>query len=362
MTDFNDVHEYGWNLVHKLHDMGICYELNQSDHNEAGLNFKSQYHAEGNVFTHTMMVYSHVMRNFIENDFFPKTWKELILASLLHDIGKPECREWVEDKERIMFKNHAGVSTFKAINVIKELDPNFTKEQIIYTLKLINYHGDLFDVNPNKHWVKWKKNSDFLRDLYSLRLADSFGNISKKDPFSNSQNYIIEMLDYISEYNKKVCPPFSNKINAEAIFLIGLPNSGKSTYAIEKSYNNILSRDQLVLDLAGTDNYNEAWKKVDQKKVDKEFREVFQYLLKHEDNMVIDRTNLTRKDRVKFVNQLKQNGYIISYKVFLPELSTIHERNRQRKNKYIPNDVILNMMKSFSMPYDDEYDNIEYFL
>lgn len=37
MTDFNEVHEYGWNLVHKLHDMGICYELNQSDHNEVGL-------------------------------------------------------------------------------------------------------------------------------------------------------------------------------------------------------------------------------------------------------------------------------------------------------------------------------------
>lgn len=360
MVTIDGVNEYGWNLVHKLHDMGICYELGQSDHNEAGLNFKSQYHAEGDILTHTLMVYSHVIRNFL--DWRPKSWKELIIASLLHDIGKPECREWVGDKQRIMFKNHAGVSTFKAIDLIKELDPSFTNEQIVYVLKLINYHGDLFDVNPNKHWAKWKKDSNFLRDLYSLRIADSLGNISKKDPFSNPQHYIIEMLDYISENRKKVYPPFSSSVNAEATFLIGLPNSGKTTYALEEGHNNILSRDQMVLDLAGTDNYDDAWKRVDQKEVDKEFRFVFQQLMKNEYNMVIDRTNLTRKGRMKFVNQLRQKGYTISYKVFLPKLSTIHHRNMLRENKFIPYNVILNMMKSFKMPYDDEYDNIEYFL
>lgn len=360
MTDFNDVHEYGWNLVHKLHDMAVCYVLNQSDHNEDGLNFKSQYHAEGSVLTHTMMVYSHVMRNFIEDDFFPNTWKELIIASLLHDIGKPYCREWVEDKHRIMFKNHAGVSTFKAISDIKKLDPTLTVDQIVYILRLINYHGDLFDVKP-KHWVKWKKSKNFLIDLYSLRKADCFGNISKKYPFADSWYFIIELLDHISEHSKYPCPP-PKKDYATATFLIGLPNSGKTTYALKEGYNNILSRDQMVLDLAGTDNYDDAWKRVDQKEVDKEFRESFQYLLKNEYDMVIDRTNLTRKGRMKFVNQLRQKGYKISYKVFLPELSTIYNRNTLRENKFIPYNVILNMMKSFKMPYDDEFDEIEYLL
>lgn len=356
MRNNEELHEWSWNLVKKFQQLGLSVNLQYSDHNSFHYNFYSQYHMEGSVLTHTMMVYSHMIRYLSSPELNIIRWKELLVAALLHDIGKPTCREWVKDKQRIMFKGHAGVSTFMSIDKIKELVPEFDQEQIVYTLRLINYHGDLFELCP-KHYVKYKDTHELFGCLYTLRDCDSFGNISKKPNKDNWEN-IKEASRLIRNSNDTT---WFDEGAPKATFLIGLPCSGKSTYYNDnKHLGKLISRDDILLDLAETMDYNEAWNKVDQKEVDKLFREKLQLTMKEKEDIVIDRTNLTYKGRMKFVNQLRQNRYNIHYKVFLIPYETLMRRNGDREDKTISWGVYLQMSKSFSMPYDNEYLTIEY--
>jgi len=46
--------------------------------------------------------------------------------------------------------------------------------------------------------------------------------------------------------------------------------------------------------------------------------------------------------------------------VFLTSFPVIKERNKNRKNKVLDNDVLLMMMKRFQIPLNSEFGKIEY--
>ena len=123
----------------------------------------------------------------------------------------------------------------------------------------------------------------------------------------------------------------------------------------EKRKQKLLSRDDIIMSLTRWSiSYNDAFNTVDQKEVDRLHEEHFKKLLKEKKDFVIDRTNLTHKGRMKFINRLRQNGFEVKLIVLLPVIEEIIFRNDSREGKIIPDNVLNNMMKNFNMPFANE--------
>ena len=356
-----NIEEYNYNLIKNfIVKFPELYEnMKDSEHGDIDNGYFPDYHLGESVWTHTLMVVSHMVIQL--KDTVSSRGKELLLAALLHDIGKPQARFFNKEKEKIVFYGHDSISTFLALDIIQEIDPTITEEQKLYTLKLINYHQILFDVTKdmtNKAVQKLanKFNDEKLfADLIILRYCDFSGNISKSTQ-STSWNKTCEIMDLI-----KTHPIEENK--PTVTLMVGLPASGKSTYIKENwGERNILSRDALLMSIANISSkfpvdYSTAFRTVDQKEVDKLHEEELRIRLKSKISFVIDRTNLTHKGRMKFINRARQAGFSIKIIVFLVDMQTIIDRNAQRtffENKDIPIEVIKKMMKNFNIPFANE--------
>ena len=146
---------------------------------------------------------------------------------------------------------------------------------------------------------------------------------------------------------------FNNLKEPYVLILVGPPLVGKSTFVRENFSNDdivLISRDEIVLDLANTDDYNKAFNTVDQKKVNIELDLRLKEASSDGRNVIVDMTNLTSKRRKSNLNYFDDSYTKIA--VIFPMLSEdeIKERNRKRvieENKNIPESVIKNMISSY---------------
>lgn len=135
------------------------------------------------------------------------------------------------------------------------------------------------------------------------------------------------------------------------IILIGPPLSGKTTW-IRENLNDVevISRDEILMDVYGSRNYTEAFKNVNQKKVDKVLNDTFIRLNNEKKNVVVDMTHMGSKRRRMNLNYFSDDYYKLG--VIFPILSDeeYKRRNEKRKleeNKDIPESVIKNMISNY---------------
>lgn len=137
-----------------------------------------------------------------------------------------------------------------------------------------------------------------------------------------------------------------------AYILIGVPASGKSTWRFGKSLtHDIISTDDIIEEIAMDYGftYNEAFNSLI-KFAEKVMWSEFDYSIAADNDIIIDRTNLT-KARSRFIEPLKKAGYKVTAVVFpIPEKDEWERRLNSRTGKSIPKDVIENMVKSFQFP------------
>ena len=94
------------------------------------------------------------------------------------------------------------------------------------------------------------------------------------------------------------------------ITLVGHPLVGKS-FEINNILNdtnhviNVISRDDLLLEVAGTNDYTEAWENVDQNEVNILLKESINNASVDSNNVIIDMTNMTKKGRKKHLEKFK---------------------------------------------------------
>ncbi len=126
----------------------------------------ADYHAEGNVFNHTV--------NALRNT--KKYSLTLRYAVFLHDTGKRFTAKKTERKGRdhVSFHGHASKGAEIFSEIAKRIP--FTRQEKKEIHWLIKHHMDLinFDEVSEKTLVKWAKN-DAVGDLIKLRMADSMG-------------------------------------------------------------------------------------------------------------------------------------------------------------------------------------------
>lgn len=334
----------------------LVQEMIESDHNYSQTDL-NPHHLEGSVWSHTMMVYNQAKPHSLA----------VKIASLLHDIGKPACREVVEKNgvHKVRYNGHEGMSFYKSIDVLKNTYGNIISRETIRDIAVaIANHTAFFS---------WKNGSkcDSIRQyageafghhyrdvvllLNDLAYCDSTGRISL-DGANYNRFAVNGYLDYSKniKYTKKTLT-----------LLVGPPNAGKSTYiqsVANDSNVNVLSRDDLVMYHSNAwkhgYTYTEAWKNVNHSLVDSELQKNFHEALKNDNEIVIDMTNMSKKARRKWINPARQNGYNVKIVVFFTGYDTIMERNKNREGKFIPENVIHSMMSGFTYPLFDEADII----
>lgn len=143
--------------------------------------------------------------------------------------------------------------------------------------------------------------------------------------------------------------------------LVGPPGVGKSTW-LEKNFQGecfIISSDNIIQAVADDEGktYDEVFPTF-VKVADQMMRDDFDIYVKDGYTpIVVDRTNMNRKSRARFINRLRthRNDYKIHAVVFpKPEDAEYERRLNSRPGKTIPETVIKSMLQSFQMPTLDE--------
>lgn len=336
-------------------------EMFDSNH-AVELNSPNIFHAEGTVWTHTMMVMTWVEAKYkSELDYFDYIC--LLTTALLHDTGKPNTQEEMpanNDKPlRNSFKGHEGVSTFFAVGVLKKLEKDFpdiyTSEMIGTIIKLISTHGVHIDEGTDLYQLK-----KYFRDCDksgAVRLVEQ-GKFEQYEP---------------RKYLKKT----QKDENKNVIYLCGLPNSGKSRlreYLLNSKPDMfVVSRDDLLEEYykqkTGTvSDYNTMYRFIhEDKEINKDFDNCFRELLNlanKSENVIVDMTLLSLSSRRKMMNNFPKHKHNII--VIMTDNNELFRRNNKRfeeTQKYISPKVIENMMTFFVFPVLEEgFENIEFLL
>jgi len=152
-----------------------------------------------------------------------------------------------------------------------------------------------------------------------------------------------------------------------AYFLIGLPASGKSTWRaahLEKSCTPTvtISSDDLI-DQYATEHgitYSQAFKEMNLREVDKKLEEQIRSAVLLGVDIIIDRTNLTRKIRKKFLQLLPSTYWkkAVVFELHRDELQQRLDKRAETTGKFIPDHVIDNMASIFTYPDLTEFDEI----
>lgn len=325
------------------------------------------YHLEGDVWTHTMLVYNQAD----EMDYI-----ELIMA-LCHDIGKVFTRKYNEKTGKVTMYGHANASIQPTIDFISTLEKQgiLTKEEILHFigvgLPAMANHMVYYQNLDKADYFSFSRFETIKKEIshYIERMADmdSKGSICKKEIVKGKKTNIVEK-------------PFKHKKHIDGlpsiIIWTGLPGSGKD-YLANIYFDNIVSFDNCRielykenvsknkwLNLSDKEIYNNAFKFCNENNVDlnKKLRKKVIQLTNKGENVCICNTSLTRKSRRKLINILGPNKFnFILNQVFAPT-DVILKRNTNRSSKTVPIDVINRMMKNMTVAthFEDHFSEIHY--
>lgn len=134
---------------------------------------------------------------------------------------------------------------------------------------------------------------------------------------------------------------------ANFIMMIGLPGSGKSTFANTLSDAVIISSDEIRKELYGDEAVQD-----DPGKVFEIMRVRTLAALNEGQNVIYDATNLNRRRRVHILNQLPRDTHKHAYLMCVPVEVCLE--NNKRRERVVPDEVILQMMGRFQMPLKTE--------
>ncbi len=350
-------------LTKDMHDCSHHYD-------EDNLN---AYHLEGDIFTHTMMVYKTAELLSKDNDLVK--W-----STLLHDTGKPLSKEILDDKKKCRFIGHEGISAHIAVDILNKTDISITDKIKIF--KLVAMHGDLFHHIKSDGTIKddilkvFMGEKELLANLVHQVRADSLGRFYEDDKLSNTlfthnlPEHFAPVIDKLSNGLDTVV----NNDKPELIILVGAPCSEKSSTRNKLLIDNpdlvIISRDDLIESFAKKINldYSETFKfLMDNKDIEvDEISNIIEALktdiIKNNKSVLIDMTSMSKKSRRKWINSFpKHNAKCILFIRGYDELLKCNKKRELETGKKISKNVILNMLKSFALPmYSEGFTSIDY--
>jgi putative nucleotidyltransferase with HDIG domain len=148
---------------------------------------------------HVYDVYTH---NLMALRYTPSTDPIVRLATLLHDVGKPEV-EATDENGHVIFYNHEVVGAKIASNIAERLKLSKKQREKIYTL--IRWHMFSVDETVTDHAVRKflrRVGVENVKDMIDLRFGDRLGSGTK-----TAESWRLKRFKEMIE--KELNPPFS---------------------------------------------------------------------------------------------------------------------------------------------------------
>ena len=142
----------------------------------------------------------------------------------------------------------------------------------------------------------------------------------------------------------------------EAIFLVGIPTSGKSTFSNNPKYKDYIrvSSDDILQEVAKErqQSYNTVFKG-NIRFAQIAMMKVLRKAIEDGKSIIWDQTNLTKKQRREKLKHIPDT-YKKTAVYFIVDLKTALKRNTQRPGKVIPPEILERMIKEYELPTLEE--------
>ena len=332
-----------------------------------------QWHAEGDVWTHTRMVCDELAELPQWTALSRATQLKLLLTAIFHDSAKPERTIIEETTGRIRSPKHAQYGARIARRALMKLGCDYqTREQIC---RLVLFHGRppyLDKQESAQHeLIKLSWYVDH-RLLHAFAMADTRGRTCEQ---SYSED-ILNLWTMVAEENNCLDQPY-RFANDQARFLFfrgqldnlhysphedyrckmtimtGLPGAGKDTWLRQNREElPVVSLDAIrrELKVAPTDN---------QGKVIQVAKERCRQHLRQRRDFAFNATNTTRQIRQLWVDVGAEYGARIELVYIEPDTTTLIDQNRNRESR-VPVAVIEKLIDKMDPPTQAECHEIVY--
>lgn len=333
------------------------------------------HHAEGDVATHTRMVVESLQANPAWQALPTEARGTLLLAALLHDIGKPATTR--EEDGRITARGHSGRGEVTVRRMLWEAGtiPFAVREQVA---ALIRFHQNPFfliereDSRYQALRISQTARCDYLALLAE---ADARGRICA-DPermllnvalfreYCAEQNCLTRPWQFPSDHSRFLYfrgmgerdpeyHAYEESDQPEFIILSGLPGTGKDTY-IQRNLRDlpVISLDELRTEMGVSPREG-------QERVLDAARTQARVLLRQKKSLVWNATNLSRELRDKRLRFADDYGALV--RIIYLEVPAARQR-RQNKNRddVVPDAAIERMLHRWEIPDLTEAQKVEY--
>lgn len=334
----------------------------------------SEWHAEGDVWTHTKMVCEELRRLEGWTALTPRQQSILTFTAILHDVAKPLTTELDPETGRVRTPKHAVKGEILARTILRELECDLTTREEI--CRLVRYHGRpaflLEREDPIQELVRlsWLLNH---RLLYLFALADTRGRdtdcMSRPEENLHYWKIMAEeagcfdcswpfpsdhaRFHYFQQDQGELLYSPHEKYSCTVTMMSGVPGSGKDTWlSRHRSELPVVSLDEIrgELEIDPTDN---------QGQVAQEAQERCREYLRSGTSFVFNATNTLRATRSRWIRLFAAYDARIEIVYLEPPLKTILKQNKLR-SKSVPTDVIESLIRRVEPPTMLECHSLSY--
>ncbi|WP_299276500.1 AAA family ATPase [uncultured Psychroserpens sp.] len=373
-----------WKFPHYEIDKPIDWDLIELSYDwfrdMKGVEQDKEWHAEGDVFTHTKMVVESLI-SLPEYKILTEQEKHILFTSaLLHDVEKRSTTttEKIDGKLRVVSPRHAKKGEFTTRTILyKDIPtPFFIREHIA---KLVRLHGlPLWAIqkpNPNKEVIyaslvvntkllSLLAKADILgricldQDEILLRI-ELFNELCRDNKcFGNQRNFPSNYGRYIYFNKLESSPdyvPF-NDLKFDVYIMCALPGSGKDTY-VNKNLN---------LPILSLDNIRREHKinPTDKKKngqIIQLGKEKAKEFMRAKTSFVFNATNITSDMRSKWISLFMDYGGRVKIIYIEVPYKQLLSQNHNRAHK-VPEKVIESMITKLEIPTPKEAHDVMYII
>lgn len=332
------------------------------------------WHAEGDVWTHTMMV-CRALYTLKEWPALSRADQLLLLfTALFHDSGKPETTVFDPETGRTRSPKHSLAGERIARTALRELGcPLDVRESIC---NLVRYHGRppylLEKKSPEEEIIHLSWLTDH-RLLYLFALADTRGRLTAESSrpedmlhlwkqtaeelncfgrpysFANDQSRLLFFRGELTSLHYTPQQDWS----CTATMVCGLPGAGKDTWlAKHRPGLPVVSLDDIREDLDVTAQDNQGH-------VIQEGRERCRVHLRAETDFAFNATSISRQLRKRWIDLFHDYRARIEIVWIEPPLAQILKQNREREAR-IPERVIMELLERTEIPNWTEGHGLEH--